>query len=294
MFLVSAATFTLMFVFQDGVTGAFETETDTVRDDLEIGTEEMQVTGSDLTSSDTVVGSVTVNSFVDNEERETALEPNETVHYIGTLGNNVVSDIQSVTVNENPLDYMKVNVEGGHKVDVEKENRSHTSKRIKTKKQTLSQDNHKLEDDPISFNLHPPYFHSEVEEFVFSPWYFLVFSIVNRSSSLPADVSSMSTEISESLSSKLSVPSSVFFISSIVKYTSSDTFLSVNLSLVSPIIPNLHHKLCNLHKESPFFWIRGTNLELYQVRQEENQHIYVTKHKEVSTYITIISPKNTY
>ena len=61
MFLVSAATFTLMFVFQDGVTGAFETETDTVRDDLEIGTEEMQVTGSDLTSSDTVVGSVTVS-----------------------------------------------------------------------------------------------------------------------------------------------------------------------------------------------------------------------------------------
>jgi hypothetical protein len=250
MFLVYVATFTLMFVLPEGLTAAFQTETDTGRVDLEIGTEEIQVTESDLTPLDTV------NSFVDNEERETT--SNETVHYIGTLRNNIVSEIQLVTVNENQLD--------------DKENRS----------QSLSKDTHKLEDSPMSFNLHPPYFHSEVEEFVFSPWYFLVFSIVNRSSSLPADISSMSTEISESLSTKLSVPSSVFCISSIVKYTSSDTFLSVNLSLVSPIIPNLHHKLCNLHKESPFFWIRGTNLELYQVRQEKNQHIYVTKHKEAS------------
>jgi hypothetical protein len=251
MFLVYVATFTLMFVLPEGLSEAFET--DTVRDDLEIGTEEIQVTESDLTALDTF------NSFVDNEESETTLESNETVHYIGTLGNNFVSEIIWVTGNENHLD--------------DDENRS----------QALSQDTHKLEDGPMSFNLHPPYFHSEVEEFVFSPWYFLVFSIVNRSSSLSADVSSMSTEISESLSSKLSVPSSVFFISSIVKYTSSDTFLSVNLSLVSPIIPNLHHKLCNLHKESPFFWIRGTNLELYQVRHKKNQHIHVTNHKDVST-----------
>merc|ERR1711964_671849 len=91
----------------------------------------------------------------------------------------------------------------------------------------------------------------------------------------PTDISSISSEISESLSSKLSVPSSVFFITSIVKYTSSDTFLSVNLSLVSPLIPNLHAQLCSLHKKTPFFWIGGTQVELYQVRHQNTQHIYV-------------------
>ena len=128
MFLVFVATFTLIYVLPDGLSEAFETETDTVRDDLEIGTEEIQVTESDLMPLDTA------NIFVVNEDRETILESNETVHYIGTLGNNVVSDIQSVTVNENHLDDMKVTVEGGQKVDEEKTNRSHTSYRNKTKK----------------------------------------------------------------------------------------------------------------------------------------------------------------
>ena len=161
-----------------------------------------------------------------------------------------------------------------------------TNKTQNAIKQQSVKNNHKFEDaqnlPPISFSLHHPFLHSDVEEFIFSPWYFLVLSIVNRSSSLPADVTSISSDISESLSSKLSVPSSVFLISSIVKYSSSSPFLSVNLSLVSPSIPNLHHRLCNLHKESPFFWIRGTKLELYQVRHEKNQHVYVKKNKDVS------------
>merc|ERR1711964_520385 len=95
----------------------------------------------------------------------------------------------------------------------------------------------------------------------------------------PAAISSISSEISESLSSKLSVPSSVFFITSIAKYTSSDIFLSVNLSLVTPLIPNLHQALCTLHKKTPFFMIGDTKVELYQVRHQNNQHIYVTRNK---------------
>jgi hypothetical protein len=38
LFLVYVASFTLMFVLPEGLTEAFETETDTGRDDLEIGT----------------------------------------------------------------------------------------------------------------------------------------------------------------------------------------------------------------------------------------------------------------
>ena len=133
--------------------------------------------------------------------------------------------------------------------------------------------------DGFAFNFHPSHLYSEVEEFVFSPWYFLVFSIVDRSSSLPHDISSITSEILRGLSSKLSVPSSVFFINSVTKYTSSDTFLSVNLSLVSPLIPHLHDQLCSLNKKTPFFWVRGTQVELYQVRHQNNQHIYVTGYK---------------
>ena len=135
------------------------------------------------------------------------------------------------------------------------------------------------EEEKLGFTFQPSYFPSEVEEFVFSPWYFLVFSTVNKSSSLPATISLISSEILESLSSKLSVPSSVFFITSIVKYTTSDTFLSVNMSLVTPLIPNLHQELCTLHKKTPFFMIGGTMVELYQVKHQYNQHIYVTRNK---------------
>ena len=135
------------------------------------------------------------------------------------------------------------------------------------------------EEERSGFTFQPSYFPSEVEEFVFSPWYFLVFSTVNKSSSLPATISLISSEILESLSSKLSVPSSVFFITSIVKYTTSDTFLSVNLSLVTPLIPNLHQELCTLHKKTTFFMIGGTMVELYQVKHQYNQHIYVTRNK---------------
>ena len=144
----------------------------------------------------------------------------------------------------------------------------------------ISTEKYKVEKEERSgITFQPSYFQSQVEEFVFSPWYFLVFSPVNKSSSLPAVISSISSEILESLSSKLSVPPSVFFITSIVKYTSSDTFLSVNLSLVTPLIHNLHQELCTLHKKTPFFMIGGTMVELYQVRHQNNQHIYVTRNK---------------
>ena len=70
MFFLYVATFTMMSVLPNGLIEAFKTETDTGRDDLEIRTKEMQVPESDLTSSDSVVRSVTVHGFVDNEERE--------------------------------------------------------------------------------------------------------------------------------------------------------------------------------------------------------------------------------
>ena len=128
---------------------------------------------------------------------------------------------------------------------------------------------------------------SEVEEFVYSPWYSLIFCIVNKSTPFVADVSSLAPEISQSLSKKLSVPPSVFGVTSIIKYTSSDTFLSVNLTLMSPIIHRLHHNLCNLHKSSPFFLISGTKLELYQVKHDQDQHIYITQTKEVSSELEV-------
>ena len=150
----------------------------------------------------------------------------------------------------------------------------------KTGEYQMSTEKYKVEEEErLGFTFQTSYFHSEVEEFVFSPWYFLIFSTVNKSSSLPAAISLISSEILESLSSKLSVPSSVFLVTSIVKYTSSDTFLSVNLSLVTPLIPNLHQELCNLHKKTHFFMIGGTMVELYQVRHQNNQHIYVTRNK---------------
>jgi hypothetical protein len=235
----------------------------TVRDDLENGSEGIQV-------------------------RETTIKTRKTNNVggdtfeIGTVKDNLESGTEAVEVTE--TDHSVVNDDIVLEADEVTETRSKTNRTANAIKQHISKDNHELEDSPLSFNLHPPYIRSEVEEFVFSPWYFLVLYIVNRSSSLPADITSISSEISESLSSKLSVPSSVFLISTIVKYSSSSPFMSVNLSLVSPIIPNLHHRLCNLSKDSPFFWIRGTKLELYQVRHEKNQHIYVTKHKEVSIF----------
>ena len=59
---------------------------------------------------------------------------------------------------------------------------------------------------------------SDVEEFVFSSWYFLIFYIIKSSSgSLPTNISSLSAEIANKLADKLSVSSSVFIINNIHK-----------------------------------------------------------------------------
>ena len=58
----------------------------------------------------------------------------------------------------------------------------------------------------------------DVEEFVFSSWYFLIFYIINSSrGSLPIDVSSLTLEIANGLADKLSVPSSVFIVNNVHK-----------------------------------------------------------------------------
>ena len=58
----------------------------------------------------------------------------------------------------------------------EKDSRSKTSENGNASKQKFSKEHQKLKESPI-FPLHPPDLQSEVEEFVFSPWYFLVFSV---------------------------------------------------------------------------------------------------------------------
>ena len=123
------------------------------------------------------------------------------------------------------------------------------------------------------FTLHHPVLHSEVREFEFSDWYFLYFTPVNKTSSATADVSSASSEVAVSLSSKLSVPSSMFSITSVDKYKSSS--ISANLSLMSHSIPRLHHNLCNLQNTSPIFWIRGFEFRLVQIFHDKNQHLYI-------------------
>ena len=58
----------------------------------------------------------------------------------------------------------------------------------------------------------------DVEEFVFSSWYFLIFYIINSSrGSLPIDVSSLTLEIANGLADKLSVPPSVFIVNNVHK-----------------------------------------------------------------------------
>ena len=106
---------------------------------------------------------------------------------------------------------------------------------------------------------------SDVEEFVFSSWYFLIFYIIKSSSgSLPTNISSLSAEIANKLADKLSVSSSVFIINNIQQYEESSPFLSLNMSLVSPFLPNTHSKLVRLNKDSPFFNLSSVQLEVRQ------------------------------
>ena len=60
---------------------------------------------------------------------------------------------------------------------------------------------------------------SDVEEFVFSSWYFLIFYIMKTSSGELelANISSLSSEIANTISDKLSVAPSVFIINNFHK-----------------------------------------------------------------------------
>ena len=136
------------------------------------------------------------------------------------------------------------------------------------------------------FTLHHPFIRPEVTEFEYSDWYFLFFSPATKTSSSPIDISSASPEIAASLSSKLSVPSSMFSINSLDKYKSNS--ISANLSLMSHSIPKLHHNLCNLQNKSPIFWIRGTEFRLVQIFHDKNQHLYINN-KEVSKDLFFLS-----
>ena len=73
-----------------------------------------------------------------------------------------------------------------------------------------------------AFSLHHPFLRSHVVEFEWSAWYFLFFSIFYKNSSKTltdtADVSLLVPDLTSVLSSKLSVPASVFTVSKAEKY----------------------------------------------------------------------------
>ena len=110
-------------------------------------------------------------------------------------------------------------------------------------------------------------------EFIFSRWYCLDLGFGNNSS-LPClgDMSRLSTQISDSLSARLSVATSVFVISTPVSTSSG---LSINLSLAQHNIPGLHNRLCHLQLEFPALRICEEDVELIRVRQGRNHHLYL-------------------
>jgi hypothetical protein len=72
-----------------------------------------------------------------------------------------------------------------------------------------------------AFTLHHPFIHSSATEFEYSEWYFLFFTFFDKSSSSQTiDVSLTVPEIAKSLSSKLSVPASIFSITRAEEYRS--------------------------------------------------------------------------
>ena len=117
-------------------------------------------------------------------------------------------------------------------------------------------------------------------EFVFSRWYCIDLGFVNNSTLLClGDMSRVSTEISDSLSARLSVPTSVFVISTPVTTSSG---LSINLTLAQHNIPGLHNRLCHLQVEFPAFRICGEDVELVGVRQGRNHHLYIRNQEVIS------------
>ena len=73
-----------------------------------------------------------------------------------------------------------------------------------------------------AFSLHHPFLQPHVQEFEFSDWYFLFFTLfyknVSASPAATADVSVLVPELAKALSSKLSVPANIFTISKAEKY----------------------------------------------------------------------------
>ena len=73
-----------------------------------------------------------------------------------------------------------------------------------------------------AFSLHHPFLQPHVQEFEFSDWYFLFFTLfyknVSASPAATADVSMLVPELAKALSSKLSVPANIFTISKAEKY----------------------------------------------------------------------------
>jgi len=128
-----------------------------------------------------------------------------------------------------------------------------------------------------AFSLHHPFLQSHIQEFEFSDWYFLFFTLFYKNNSqspvATSDVSILVPELTKALSSKLSVPANIFSISKAEKYRSNS--ISANISISNHTIPHLHHKLTNLHNISPLFWLKGVRYKLVQVIHDKNQHLFV-------------------
>ena len=159
---------------------------------------------------------------------------------------------------------------------------------VRTKKSQLYEPHKNLKthsnksglDSPLdALTLNHPFIHSSITQFEYSKWYFLFFLLFDKPSKALMDVSLTVPEIRKSLSSKLSVPASVFSISRAEKYRTKS--ISANLSLTNYTIPRLHHKLSNLQDTSPLFWIQGTRFKLVQVIHDKNHHLYMNQYGQV-------------
>ena len=115
-----------------------------------------------------------------------------------------------------------------------------------------------------------------VTEHVFSKWYLMEFDQGQSSLDLCfQDSSRFSTEVLNSLSAKLSVPASVFSISSPPTISP----LSINLSLTQPSLPDLHHKLCNLPRQNPLLNICGEDVQVVKVSHGRDLHLYIANNQ---------------